>query len=74
MTKEQLKELLAPHLSKKVSVTYSDNKGDHETTIEQLSQKWFGETLGWKEYWFGQLLNNGIAYSNYGGTYKLILT
>lgn len=72
MTKKQLKKYLLPHLSKKVAVTYGDNKGNHETTVEQLYEKWFGETVAWKEHWFGQLLNNGIAHSNYGGTYKII--
>lgn len=71
MTKKQLNEFLLPHFTKKVSVTYNDNKGNHETTIEQLSTKWFAESLKWREWWFSQLINNGIAHSNFGGTYKL---
>jgi len=72
MTKKQLRELLNPHLLKKVSVTYLDGKGGHETTIEQLNKKWFGETLEWKYWWFTKLLSSGVANSNFGGTYTLL--
>lgn len=71
MTKKQLNEFLAPHMDKKVSVTYADGKGAHETTVKQLTQKWFGETLSWKEWWFSQLINNGVANSIFGGTYTM---
>lgn len=71
MNTKQLKEMLAPHMDKKVAVTYSDGKGAHETTVRELLQKWFGETIKWKEWWFSQLLRNGVAHSNYGGTYTL---
>ena len=71
-TNKQLAEFLKPHLSKKVSVTYADGKGAHETTIQQLKQKWFGETIDWKEKWFTNLLSNGVANSNFGGTYTMM--
>ena len=70
-TNKQLAKFLQPHLDKKVTVTYLDGKGAHETTVEQLSKKWFGELISWRERFFTNLLHNGQAHSNFGGTYTM---
>ena len=49
----------------KVSVEYSDNKGNHTTTVSELRKKWSQETEEWQEQFFYNLENSGIAFSRF---------
>lgn len=58
-------------LQKKVSVTYSDGKGSHETTVQKVIEKFKSEEEWWLDKFLNNLINTGEAHSNFGGTYKL---
>lgn len=57
----------------KVSVTYPDGKGNHETTVGELREKWasHGETKKWIADFFIDLKYKGKAFSAFG-EYNLI--
>ena len=71
-TEKTLTELLTENGSNRVQVTYPDNKGNHETTVRDLGDRWIGETHGWRKMFFADLINKGVAYSNFGGKYTLV--
>ncbi len=59
------------NLTAKVSVTYPDGKGNHETTVSDLRARFMEESNEWRVTFFNDLVNKGIAHSRFG-EYKLL--
>lgn len=68
----KFQELLMANKDRKVLVTYSDNKGNHETTVKEIGDRFLQESPEWKQMFFETLLREGIATTRMGGTYELI--
>lgn len=60
------------HDDVKVNVTYRDDKNAHETTIKELKERFKQENLIWRTRFISSLLNDGEAWTNFGGYYTLI--
>jgi hypothetical protein len=58
-------------LENKVSVTYPDGKGAHETTVSALIDKFRDEESWWLDNFLNTLINKGEAFTNAGGRYVL---
>ena len=56
----------------KIKVTYPDNKGGHETTFEELKERFKDEKPEWVEGFIEQIKIQGFAYTRHGGKYELI--
>lgn len=65
-------ELMLQNSDKKVSVTYPDNKGNHETTVRDISDRFINEGADWRKQFFHTLLTTGEAFTRMGGHYKLL--
>lgn len=56
----------------KVRVTYPDNHGNYETTIGEVKDKFKEETKEWLDYFIERIINEGHAYTRFGGKYERI--
>lgn len=56
----------------KIKVTYPDNKGNHETTFDDLRERFKEERPDWVEGFFQQIKVQGYAYTRFGAKYELV--
>lgn len=56
----------------KLEVTYPDGKGNHETTIAQVNERFSEEAPEWRRHFFNEILNVGFAVTRFGVEYSAI--
>lgn len=57
---------------RKVKVTYADGKGDHETTLREIGDRFLQESPEWRKQFFIDLVYKKEAFTRMGGRYQLI--
>lgn len=67
-----LETLMKANAKRKVSVTYPDNKDNHETTVRDIADRFLQESKEWRFLFFTTLLTEGEAFTKFGSNYKLL--
>lgn len=72
LTPEETDKLFdSQHNDVRVSVSYPDGKGAHDTTIGELKDRFKEEGKEWLRDFINGIMSNGVGYTRFG-EYRLI--